>query len=138
VIFTNKTSKTWAESEKKRSSKFVVLVFMGNAKTETYKRNEGEKKSKPTPSQISSSYTRYLGRKRTTRSIQWHERTSFSTTAVIYMCRPKTTEWLTHASTTFYFFYVSKDNITLKTKKLLLTIMKWRIGPCKMLWALSF
>jgi hypothetical protein len=29
---------------------------------------------------------------------------------------------------------VSKDNITLKTKKLLLTIMKWRIGPCKMLW----
>jgi hypothetical protein len=92
VIFTNKTSKTWAESEKKRSSKFVVLVFMGNAKTETYKRNEGKKKSKPTPSQISSSYTRYLGRKRTTRSIQWHERTSFSTTAVIYMCRPKTTE----------------------------------------------
>jgi hypothetical protein len=45
VIFTNKTSKTWAESEKKRSSKFVVLVFMGNAKTETYKRNEGEKKA---------------------------------------------------------------------------------------------
>lgn len=138
MIFTNKTSKTWAESEKKRSSKFVVLVFMGNAKTETYKRNEGEKKNKPTPSQISSSYTRYLGRKRTTRSIQWHERTSFSTTAVIYMCHPKTTEWLTYASTTFYFFYVSKDNITLKTKKLLLTIMKWRIGPCKMLWALSF
>ena len=65
MIFTNKTSKTWAESEKKRSSKFVVLVFMGNAKTETYKRNEGEKKSKPTPSQISSSYTRYLeGRER--------------------------------------------------------------------------
>jgi hypothetical protein len=54
------------------------------------------------------------------------------------MCRPKTTEWLTHASTIFYFFYVSKDNITLKTKKLLLTIMKWRIDPCKMLWALSF
>jgi hypothetical protein len=25
---------------------------------------------------------------------------------------------------------LSKDNITLKTKKLLLTIMKWRIGPC--------
>ena len=124
MIFTNKTSKTWAESEKKRSSKFVVLVFMGNARTETYKRNEGKKKSKPTPSQISSSYTRYLGRKRTTRSIQWHERTSFSTTAVIYMCCPKTMEWLTHASTTFYFFYVSKDNITLKTKKLLLTIMK--------------
>jgi hypothetical protein len=44
VIFTNKTSKTWAESEKKRSSKFVVLVFMGNAKTETYKRNEGKKR----------------------------------------------------------------------------------------------
>ena len=43
MIFTNKTSKTWAESEKKRSSKFVVLVFMGNAKTETYKRNEGKK-----------------------------------------------------------------------------------------------
>jgi hypothetical protein len=33
---------------------------------------------------------------------------------------------------------VSKDNITLKTKKLFLTIMKWWIEPCKMLWELSF
>jgi hypothetical protein len=44
VIFTNKISKTWAESERKRSSKFVVFVFMGNAKTETYERNEGKKR----------------------------------------------------------------------------------------------
>jgi len=138
VIFTNKTSKTWAKFEKKRSSKFVVLVSWAMRKPRHIREMKGKKKFKPTPSQILSSYTRYLGRKRTTRSIQWHERTSFSTNVVIHMSRPKTIKWLTRVSTTFYFFYVSKDNITLKTKKLLLTIMKWRIGPCKMLWALSF
>jgi len=107
---------------------------MGSAKTEAYERNEGKKKIKPAPNRTSSSYTCYLGRKRTPRRIQWHGKTIFYTTTIIHMHCSKTTEWLmcaVHTSVALCFF-VSKDNITPRTKHLLLkTIMKWRIGPYK-------
>jgi hypothetical protein len=62
-----------------------------------------------------------LGRKRTPKWIQWHGKTIFYTTTVIHKCCSKIAEWLmyvVHMSAAFCFF-VSKDNITSRTKHLL-------------------
>ena len=52
MIFTNKTSKTWAESEKKRSSKFVVLVSWAMRKPRHIREMKGKKKQTDTKSDI--------------------------------------------------------------------------------------
>ena len=43
MIFTNKTSKTWAKFEKKRSSKFVVLVSWAMRKPRHIREMKGKK-----------------------------------------------------------------------------------------------